>query len=166
MEYMIHPLGLAEAEVYLALVNAIKDEGRYLFATLRFALEDTKKYIGAHEKAGNPVLGAFDVRNGTLLGWIDINIGGIQELAHIGTLGMGVRKDARRQGVGGALMDACLAQARRLGLEKLELEVFASNEAALAMYKKKGFFEEGARLKKRKFEGRYDDLVCMGLFLR
>lgn len=44
--------------------------------------------------------------------------------------------------------------------------LFASNEAACALYKKKGFFEEGTRLKKRKFEGRYDDLVCMGLFLK
>lgn len=44
--------------------------------------------------------------------------------------------------------------------------LFASNEAAFALYRKKGFFEEGARLKKRKFEGRYDDLVCMGLFLK
>ena len=43
--------------------------------------------------------------------------------------------------------------------------LFASNEAACALYKKKGFFEEGARFKKRKFERRYDDLVCMGLFL-
>ncbi len=156
---------LSDSEPYLALVNEIKDEGKYLFATLRFALEDTKKYVTAHERAGNPVLGAFDA-DGTLLGWIDINIGGIQELAHIGTLGMGVRKDMRGFGLGSALMDACLAQARRLALEKLELEVFASNLAARALYKKKGFFEEGTRLKKRKYEGRYDDLVCMGLFVR
>jgi len=165
MNYVIHPVGTADAEAYLALVNAIKDEGKYLFATLRFALEDTKKYLGAHEKAGNPVLGAYD-GNDALLGWIDINIGGIQELAHIGTLGMGVKQDVRGQGIGSALMDACIAQAKQLGLEKLELEVFASNMTARALYKKKGFFEEGAHLKKRKFEGRYDDLVCMGFFLR
>ena len=165
MKYTIRPLTITDSESYLALVNEIKDEGTYLFATLRFALEDTKKYVAAHESAGNPVLGGFDAEGG-LLGWIDINIGGIQELAHIGTLGMGVRRDARGIGLGSALMDACLAQARGLGLEKIELEVFASNEAARALYKKKGFFEEGTRLKKRKFEGRYDDLVCMGFFVR
>ncbi len=164
MKYHIRPLALSDSESYLALVDEIKNEGRYLFATLRFALKDTKKYIAAHESAGNPVLGAFD-EGGALLGWIDINIGGIQELAHIGTLGMGVRKDVRRHGLGSALMDACLAQARKLGLEKIKLEVFASNEPARSLYIKKGFFEEGVRLKKRKFEGRYDDLVCMGRFV-
>ena len=164
MKYTIRPLGLSDSEPYLALVNEIKDEGTYLFATLRFTIDDTRKYIAAHEKSGNPVLGAFDA-DGALLGWIDINVGGIQELAHIGTLGMGVRKDARGRGLGSALMDACIVQARSLGLEKIELEVFASNEAARALYAKKGFFEEGTRLKKRKFEGRYDDLVCMGLFV-
>jgi len=78
---------------------------------------------------------------------------------------MGVRKSSRGQGIGGALLDACIHQAQELGLEKLELEVFGSNSAARALYKKKGFFEEGIRLKKRKFEGHYDDLVCMGMFL-
>jgi len=62
-------------------------------------------------------------------------------------------------------MDACIKSAKSLGVEKLELEVFASNTAARALYRKKGFVEEGVRLKKRKFEDNYDDLVCMGLFL-
>jgi len=68
--------------------------------------------------------------------------------------------------VASALLDACLKQAREIGLEKLELEVFASNTVARALYRKKGFFEEGVHLKKRKYEGHYDDVVCMGLFLK
>jgi len=164
MNFSIRAIAPIEAETYYSLVNEVKDEGKYLFSTIRIPLDNMKKYLAQHNGSSNPVLGAFDDK-GTLLGWIDINISNIEELMHIGTIAMGVRRIHRGQGIGGALLDACISQARMLGLEKLELEVFASNSVARALYKKKGFFEEGIRLKKRKFEGHYDDLVCMGLFL-
>jgi ribosomal protein S18 acetylase RimI-like enzyme len=164
MIFNIRAIRLEDAAVYHSLVDEIKDEGQYLFSTLRFSLEDTKKYIERHEEMSSPIWGAFD-EQGTLLGWIDFNRGGFSEIAHTATLGMGVKKEFRGQGIGSALMDACIENAESLGIEKLELEVFASNTAARALYIKKGFFEEGIRLKKRKFEDRYDDLVCMGLFL-
>ncbi len=157
MNFSIRAIAPIEAETYY-------DEGKYLFSTIRIPLDNMKKYLAQHNGSSNPVLGAFDDK-GTLLGWIDINISNIEELMHIGTIAMGVRRIHRGQGIGSALLDACISQARMLGLEKLELEVFASNSVARALYKKKGFFEEGIRLKKRKFEGHYDDLVCMGLFL-
>jgi RimJ/RimL family protein N-acetyltransferase len=164
MNFIIRAICVEDAAAYHSLVDEIKDEGKYLFSTLRFSLEDTGKYIESHEAMSNPVWGAFDDQ-GTLLGWIDFNRGGFSEIAHTATIGMGVKKEFRGKGIGTALMDACIASAKTLGIEKLELEVFASNTAARALYIKKGFFEEGIRLKKRKFEDRYDDLVCMGLFL-
>jgi len=78
---------------------------------------------------------------------------------------MGVAAEHRGRGLGERLMRACIESARRQGLEKLELEVFASNAAARGLYRKMGFVEEGCLRRKRKFEGAYDDLVCMALFL-
>lgn len=164
MNFNIRAVCVEDAAAYHSLVDEIKDEGEYLFSTLRFSLEATKEYIEHHEAVSNPVWGAFD-EDGALLGWIDFNRGKFSEIAHTATLGMGVKKQFRGQGIGSALMDACVKSAKSLCIEKLELEVFASNTAARALYIKKGFFEEGIRLKKRKFEDRYDDLVCMGLFL-
>ncbi|HNV35826.1 MAG TPA: GNAT family N-acetyltransferase [Rectinema sp.] len=164
MHFTIRAISPNEAEAYFSLVNEVKDEGKYLFATFRISLENIEKYIAHHYNSSNPVLGAFN-GNDRLVGWIDLSPGTIQELAHVGTIGMGVKKEYRGQGIGSALLDACIEQARKIGLEKLELEVFASNAAARALYRKKGFFEEGIRLKKRKFEGHYDDVVCMGLFI-
>jgi len=164
MNFNIRAIRVEDAAAYHSLVNEVKDERNYLFSTLRFSLVDTKKYIEHHEAVSNPILGAFD-EEGTLLGWIDFNRGNFLEIAHTAMLGMGVKKQFRGQGIGSALMDACIKSAKSLGVEKLELEVFASNTAARALYIKKGFFEEGVRLKKRKFEDTYDDLVCMGLFL-
>jgi ribosomal protein S18 acetylase RimI-like enzyme len=164
MNFNIRAIRVEDSAAYHSLVNEVKDERTYLFSTLRFSLEDTEKYIEHHEAVSNPIWGAFD-EEGVLLGWIDFNRGNFSEIAHTATLGMGVKKQFRGQGIGSALMDACVKSAKSLGIEKLELEVFASNTAARALYIKKGFFEEGIRLKKRKFEDNYDDLVCMGLFL-
>ena len=51
----------------------------------------------------------------------------------------------RRGGVGAALVAAALAEARTLRCERLLLEVRASNEAALALYRRAGFSEDGRR---------------------
>ena len=164
METEIRTIGAEDAGEMYSLINEIKDEGKYLFFTLRFPPEGTKKYIETHIAAGNPILGAF-AENGDLVGWIDFNIGGFEEISHTATIGMGVGKNQRGRGIGEKLLRACIESAKNLGLEKLELEVFDSNAAARGLYRKVGFVEEGRLRRKRKFRGRYEDLVCMGLFL-
>ena len=52
-----------------------------------------------------------------------------------------------------------------MGLERIELEVFVSNAAAIKLYEKAGFVVEGVKKKGRKLDGEYDDLVEMALFI-
>jgi RimJ/RimL family protein N-acetyltransferase len=82
------------------------------------------------------------------------------------TIGMAVAAAWRGQGVGTALMDACVAWGRETGVHKLSLEVFPWNEAAIALYRKFGFVEEG-RLRKhyRRQSGELWDVLVMGLVL-
>lgn len=164
MAYEIEAVSTNDADALHALINRIKDEEKYLFFTLRFPPEGTKKYIESHIAAGNPVIGAY-TEEGELVGWIDFIIGGFEEIRHVATIGMGVAKEHRGKGLGERLLRASIESARRVGLEKLELEVFETNAAARALYKKVGFAEEGCLKRKRKFRGAYEDLVCMGLFL-
>jgi L-phenylalanine/L-methionine N-acetyltransferase len=64
--------------------------------------------------------------------------------SHCGSLGFGVHDAYRRRGVGSALMAAMVECAdHSLGLRRLELEVFADNAAAIALYRKFGFVVEG-----------------------
>jgi putative acetyltransferase len=57
---------------------------------------------------------------------------------------MGVRDDWQGKGVGSALMRAALDLADNwLGLRRLELNVHADNERAIALYRKFGFEIEG-----------------------
>lgn len=51
----------------------------------------------------------------------------------------------RRRGVGRALLEAVLAEARRLGAARATLEVRASNQAARALYERAGFRPAGLR---------------------
>ena len=45
----------------------------------------------------------------------------------------------------------------------IELEVFASNTAAIALYRALGFVTEGTKRRARKLDGEYDDNVVMAL---
>ncbi len=58
-------------------------------------------------------------------------------------LGMLVREGRRRQGVGDALVRACLAWAEGRGAREVVLHVFPHNPAAMALYRKHGFEERG-----------------------
>ncbi|CAE6837243.1 L-amino acid N-acetyltransferase AaaT [Paraburkholderia haematera] len=60
--------------------------------------------------------------------------------AHAASLGIGVHDAWHRRGIGNALMTELLDLADNwLGLRRVELDVFADNHAALALYRKFGF---------------------------
>ncbi len=83
-----------------------------------------------------------------------------------GELGMLVGRDWRGRGVGSALVQAAISRARGQGLHKLCLEVFARNTAAIALYRKSGFVEEGRRTRQyRRASGELWDSIIMGLAL-
>ncbi len=83
-----------------------------------------------------------------------------------GEIGMAVVREWRGRGVGSALMVAAIGFARERELHKLSLSVFAHNEAAIALYRKFGFVEEGRRVQHyRRASGELWDAIEMGLLL-
>jgi len=81
-----------------------------------------------------------------------------------GEVGMLVGREWRGRGVGSALIHATIDWAHDQGLHKLCLEVFAHNAAAIALYRKCGFVEEGHRVKQyRRASGELWDSIIMGL---
>src|SRR5262245_9098904 len=81
-------------------------------------------------------------------------------------VGMAVAREWRGKGVGSALLAAAIDWARARGLHKLCLSVFPHNTAAIALYRKYGFVDEGRRVQQfRRSNGELWDALEMGLLL-
>ena len=78
---------------------------------------------------------------------------------------MFVRPEARRQGVGGALLKA-IVRAARDTVEQLTLAVTEGNDGAIALYEKAGFVSYGVEPRSLKTASRYFDKGLMVRFLR
>ena len=74
------------------------------------------------------------VDGGTVLGWCDIVLCLFEGMKHVGRLGMGVRHDSQARGIDRKLLAAAVQTAFKAGIERIELEVFASNQAAVRLY--------------------------------
>lgn len=84
------------------------------------------------------------VAAGKIVGSLELTPYRNQALRHALALGMSVRADSRRQGIGSALLAEAVAWAREQDrLRRIELEVLQGNEGASALYRKHGFVVEG-----------------------
>ncbi len=86
--------------------------------------------------------------------------------AHVGTLGMAVRRSHQGRGIGRQLLDAALQWAARPGhLHKVALQVHVENRVACGLYRAAGFEVEGTLRGEATLAGRPADLYAMGRFL-
>lgn len=88
--------------------------------------------------------------DGSRLGFISLKVGkdvGGGARGHVADLA--VTADAREMGVGTALMNAGEAWARERGLPAISLDVWSTNERALAFYRRSGYSVESLCLVKR-----------------
>ncbi len=76
---------------------------------------------------------------------------------------MGVLPEYRGKGIGRQLLQACISKARTKGITRIELEVRADNERAIALYKALGFEIEAVKRNAMRFDGVYFDALQMSL---
>jgi ribosomal protein S18 acetylase RimI-like enzyme len=86
--------------------------------------------------------------------------------AHVATLGLAVAADRRGRGIGAALLSEGLVWARRVGVEKVVLSVYPHNTAAIALYRKFGFVDEGRLAGHSRKSYGYEDEVMMATWLQ
>lgn len=115
----------------------------------------------AERLEANAVFGAWEA--GALAGTAGLLVPTTPKLRHKGTLwGMYVRPDARRSGLGAALLAAVLDHARG-AVEEVGLTVGAANAAARRLYEAAGFTAYGVEPRALKVAGQYHDEVLMTL---
>ena len=103
---------------------------------------------------------------GKMVGHCDVRRRGSADERHAGVLGIAVLDGYRGVGIGRNLMAEALRRARGIGLELVELQVFANNEAAMALYGKMGFKKAGVIPNKIRRGRRRLDEVAMYADLR
>ena len=147
-----------------------RDEDRRPLAVLFAAVAEERDGIATEPPVDIEARAASWTLDGTLVAEAGGEIVGsvhVEASPHgFGELGMAVAREWRGRGVGSALVAAAIEWSRRRGLHKLSLGVWPHNAAAIALYRKFGFVEEGRRTKHyRRASGELWDSVDMGLLL-
>lgn len=162
-EIEIVPIAEAHIEGFHRCLDSVARERRYLALVEAPPLESARDFVRSN--IARDIAQFVALSGEEVIGWCDISPMGLEGFTHSGQLGMGVHKRFRRLGIGTRLIEQTIRKAKANGLERIELEVFASNIPAIRLYEKLGFVVEGVKKKARKLDGAYDDLVQMALFI-
>ena len=135
----------ARALVELAHAVSSEPEGWLISEGEWRSIRDERRYLAAARRS--PDLAVLVAENDAgIVGRLSIVRDLHPACAHVADLGLMVARAHRRQGVGGALLDAAEQWARDAGISKLELSVFPHNEPARALYERHGYRQEGHRV--------------------
>jgi ribosomal protein S18 acetylase RimI-like enzyme len=159
----IRPIRKSDAPAFREVLDAVSRERTHLAFVEAPPLADVLAYVAERIKKKDVQIVAE--RAGELVGWCDVVRLELPGFGHSGRLGMGVVRHHRGAGIGSALLAEALRRARENGLTRVELEVFASNRAAIGLYRKYGFRMEGKKIGARILDGGPEDLAVMGLRL-
>ena len=163
---VVRPAVGADARGVCAMIDAIAAEPAVpLLATPgSITLRDVRSLIARSARDPRGLFLVAEV-DGVLAG----NLGGaglaFVPSAHVFELGMSVAAAYRRQGVGGALLEAAAAWAAAAGFAKVTLSAFPHNTRAIAFYERHGFTYEGRRARQFRREDRYYDELLMGRWI-
>ena len=158
----VRPADESDLDALVDLLEAVAGEGRWIGSEAPVDRDLAREWMRVGLSGDERAQRFVAERTGTVVGQVKI------ELAPYGVadLSMWVAEGWRRRGVGTALVQAALDWARRGGAHKVALQVWPHNRAALALYRKFGFVEEG--LLRRHYprrNGELWDVLVMGLVL-
>lgn len=125
-----------------------------------------KAWINNISKSANSKL-LVAVLDGRIVGFLFFTGQQKTKNAHTGELGVNVHPAYRAMGIGRALIETLIEWAgSHSTIEKIVLQVFATNHNAIKLYHALGFKEEGRFVKAvKQKDGEYVDVVQMYLFV-
>ena len=134
---------------------------------LDMTVEQESRWLKKMEESVSD-LALVATHNSEVIGFLDFSAGHRKRIAHTGDFGMSVKKEFRGQGVGSALLGSLIEWATNSQyIEKINLQVHATNMPAISLYKRKGFVIEGTRQRELKYgENKYIDSVLMAKWVK
>jgi len=158
----------ADAAMLLEGLKVTAAETDFILRTpeeITMTVEDEEKFIGRLNASPNDTM-ILAIVDGKYAGNLHIGSSGRVKTGHFGTVAIALAREFWGRGVGTQLMNEAIGIGREAGLHHLELEVFAPNARAIALYKKVGFKTVGTRpFYARLKDGTYMDLDIMQLIL-
>jgi ribosomal protein S18 acetylase RimI-like enzyme len=148
----IRSAGEADADFVSGLVSSLLEFGSPAWKDAEALAPEFAEVLASAVRAqdSRSTVLIAESADGTRLGFISLtvrqDVTGV-ERGHVADLG--VIQDARRMGVGSALMRAGEGWARERGLPVLSLDLWATNEHARAFYETLGYSAESSCLFKR-----------------
>ncbi|RJQ25799.1 N-acetyltransferase [Candidatus Parcubacteria bacterium] len=158
-----HPKA-SDAKELMNLINSLVEERAEIAKTTKVTPREEKKWLAnalSSIRKKEKIMIIVEV-NGIIVGSCEVTQDSYDVSRHVGTLGIGLRKDARGFGIGKKLVQLCLCESKKtLGLKMIRLYVFDTNKTGRRFYKKIGFKETG-RIPRGVFQnGKYKDDVIM-----
>ncbi len=146
----------------LEFINSLVEEGAEIARDRKLTRDEEAEWLGRHLAAlenDKKAVVAAEV-DSRFVGQVEV-IPKDGPSRHVGVIGIGIRDGYRDAGIGTEMMKEADAQAKRLGLELLTLEVYASNSRARHVYEKVGYGEVGCVPKYHLKDGVYIDNIIM-----
>lgn len=155
----------ADAEQIIAHIQRVASEPErtILLGPGEFTLTaaQEREVLSEYGAADNAVSLVVEV-DGGIVAVLSCSGGKRQATRHSASFGMSVAQEWRNKGVGTALLGRLVEWAEDSGIiRRLDLEVWAHNAAALHLYRKFGFVEEGRRREAYFLNGRFVDGILM-----
>jgi ribosomal protein S18 acetylase RimI-like enzyme len=158
--WRIVPIGREHLAGFHEALDRIAREGRYLAMLQAPSFARTRRFVLDSLRDGAIHRVALAVVE-TVVGWCDLRPKAAATLRHSAVLGMGVIAPFRGRGVGSQMLATALTAADARGLRRTELIVRADNHAAIALYRRFGFAEEGRCRQYLRIDGEDHDALLM-----
>ncbi|KQN48861.1 GNAT family acetyltransferase [Pseudomonas sp. Leaf48] len=131
-------------ESHIEGLAALYNDPRIARQTLQMPFQSTELWRKRLEPDNERLVKVVALHQGAVIGNIGLEQFSRIRRSHAGSFGMGVAVEWQGKGVGSKLLATALDIADNwMNLHRVELAVYADNEAAIALYRKFGFKEEG-----------------------
>lgn len=158
-----------DAQGLIDLMQIVDCETRFLArepGEFKATLEEEKCFI-KHRLSDDSGQFLIAEIHGEIIGSCSVGIVmGYQRFQHRASLGIVVKKDFWRWGIGKILLSSVIDWCKKRGVEQLELDVIVDNKRGIGLYESFGFKVFGTKKNALKYaDGTYGDEYFMILFL-